>query len=213
MQDFDLFKLIKELGIFTIGSFSIVALLSYLGRTFLVWYIDKSMSLYKNDLSKEVELHKAELMRLTNEVQIKYKLLQEDRIKLIKDLYKLLYEYQNTLNSFISGMNNHTSTESLLAIITNLIEIERRIQSLFETNVIFFSLETATQIKIILDEHRKITLPLFGYIKNKGISSLKDNDEVKDSMNKLNIYNTSQIQPLVYKLQESFRELLGVTQI
>lgn len=88
---------IEQLGIFTIGSVSIVGLVGYLSKIVFEKFLETKINSYKTTLEKELEIFKNELKRKDFEFETKFSKLHIERAKIIKELYRKLKIFHNNL--------------------------------------------------------------------------------------------------------------------
>ncbi|CEG26345.1 hypothetical protein [Bacillus sp. B-jedd] len=103
-------EFIKSLGIFTVGSVTIMTALGFIARSIIVHWLaskaneyksvlDKNLELHKSELQKEAEIFKAVLQKEANEHQIKYNRLHDERAVPIRDLYKKIIRMEDTMKN------------------------------------------------------------------------------------------------------------------
>lgn len=116
---------------------------------------------FKHKLNFETEKFKQELNKATIEHQIRYAKLYEERGRIIKQTYNLLYKLETSLanlTSMFQGPKWTKDTES--DKLTTKLIAELRTQ--LEQNRIFFSADLCDKIEAILAEAHQISVDVYG---------------------------------------------------
>ena len=104
--------ILKNFGIFSVGTISITGLIGYLGKKLIETYLTQRVEKYKADLESESKLqkveldqklenYKAELTRINFEHQIRFSKLHVDRAEAIKELFRRLVRLQDSMESLM----------------------------------------------------------------------------------------------------------------
>lgn len=116
---------------------------------------------FKHKLNFETEKFKQKLNKATIEHQIRYAKLYEERGRIIKQTYNLLYKLETSLanlTSMFQGRKWTKDTES--DKLTTKVIAELRTQ--LEQNRIFFSADLCDKIEAILAEAHQISVEVYG---------------------------------------------------
>lgn len=173
----------------------------------------REMESYKSILNLEIEKHRAELARVTNEHSIKFSRLHVDRAKVIQEFYSMLYSLDTSLKSLLAPFQkagDKTLTEKFDIVIDSF----NSMFPFYFEHKIFFDKEMCVLIENIIKEMRAIIagvniLPIEydhpAYKDREGLINEK-RDFMNESWKKMN----GEINSAKEKLEDSFRELLGV---
>jgi hypothetical protein len=115
---------------------------------------------FRHDLNFEAEKFRHELNTTATEHQIRYSKLYEERGQVIKSIYNLLLELENSLaklTTMFQGPEWTTDTERDKVVTENI----QKLRSYLEQNRIFFSEALCSKIEVILSDAHKITVDMF----------------------------------------------------
>jgi Zn-dependent oligopeptidase len=126
---------------------------------------------FRHNLNFEAEMFRHELNTTATEHQIRYSKLYEERGQVIKAIYNLLLELENSLaklTTMFQGPEWTTDTERDKVVAENI----QKLRSYLEQNRIFFSEALCSKIEAILSDAHKITDDIF---KAKKIEIMNEN--------------------------------------
>jgi Zn-dependent oligopeptidase len=209
----------------------ITAGLVYLAKLIIDKFVESRIDKYKNSLQKdtesfrhnlnfEAEKFRYDLNTLSVEHQIKYSKLYEERGQIIKQIYNLLLDLENSLSNqttLFQGPEWINDTERDKKA-TESIQILR---SQFEQNRIFFSIDLCKKIESIIADSHKITIDMFmakkyeqrnGNYNRQGIDvSEKELLRPIDTWQELDKKVQNDIKSARLNLAQEFRVLIGVS--
>lgn len=175
---------------------------------------------FRHNLSFEAEKFRHELNKTSVEHQIKYSKLYEERGQIIKSIYKLLLELEDTLSNLTTrfqGPDWITDTERDTK--TNESILNLRIH--LEQNRIFFSTELCDKIESILADSHTIRVEMFIAKKDeqrndnynrRGIDlSIEDLLKPSETWRELDEKVQKEIKAARLNLAQEFRLLIGVS--
>jgi hypothetical protein len=195
--------IIKYLGVFTGIGGALIYLFKTLGKHFL----DQNLEIYKIQLIRQLESHKAELEL----INLKQSRLHEKRIETIQELYEKLTEFYLDLDTLISWKN-----------VTNLSEDDIKKQQFEEANKTFdsgskfnryylmnklyFSIEMCAALDEIIKEMRSCQYDLTIQYQWMNLSADLQLNFFKQAKEKLE----KEVPILKEQIETKFREILGV---
>lgn len=190
---------ILNLGIFSIGTASITAVIGFLGK-----------SIFQTYLTKQTETFKSELQRLTNRHQITFSKLHEERAETIKDLYTKLVELESSTRGLVDfghlydkEMEKERSKE--------VVEKSSELYQYCNVNRIYFSEDICKSLDKIHENFGTIIVTYDTYYTfRREILSEEDivfEEERKAEMRKC---IKEEIPVLKNSIEYEFRKLLGV---
>jgi len=115
---------------------------------------------FRHNLNFEAEKFRHELNTTATEHQIRYSKLYEERGQVIKSIYNLLLELENSLaklTTMFQGPEWTTDTERDKVVTENI----QKLRSYLEQNRIFFSEALCSKIEAILSDAHKITVDMY----------------------------------------------------
>lgn len=207
-------KILSEIGIVGIVSGLIVWLIKQLAQMF----IDRSISLYKQELQNKSDQYKAEL----NQVFEKYKSdlafhsqkafkLHDRRLDKIDELYSLLSDFYNdmfTLTTWkiVTGMKDEEVKKQEYDNTMKAGESGNKFLTYYDKNKLYFNSETCKLIDEIIELLKKSHSDFsFKYIFGQ-ISPQMEMENIRQATEKIrNI-----VPELQKKLENNFREIIGV---
>ncbi|RLZ06380.1 hypothetical protein EAH69_13735 [Faecalibacter macacae] len=212
IMDWD--KILSEIGIVTVISGLIVWLIKQLGQMF----IDRNISIYKQELQNKSDLYKAEL----NQVFEKYKSdiafhsqkafkLHDRRLEKIDELYSLLSDFYNdmfTLTTWkiVTGMTKEEINKQSYDNTMKAGESGNKFLSYYDKNKLYFNSETCTLIdeiiQLLKESHSDFS---FKYIFGN-ISPQMEMESIKKATEKIR----RKVPEVKVKLEKNFREIIGV---
>jgi len=188
--------------------------IGFFSKELFKYYLDKSIDKYHLQLNKETESFKHQLQLITQEHQIQYLKLHSDRVEVIKLLYQKLVMLEKAMCSYmaryklIDSFNNEEEKQKLAS------ESAKDFFDYFHLNEIFFDESICSLIKE-MDElysdawnkytfhDTKIAHQIATEDQNYRIERVEDLKNVWDAI-------TKKISPIKKKLENQFRDLLGV---
>ncbi|WP_368502759.1 hypothetical protein AB3N04_00015 (plasmid) [Alkalihalophilus sp. As8PL] len=217
-------EIISNIGFVTVGSVSIIGLISYLVKLMLSSWLERKLDTHRNKLEKETEryrmqidkelqIHRLELEKGAYEHQINYSKLHNDRAEAIKILYVKLTQVHESMKELfnIFQMNGDTpKQEKAKSAATNYNELIK----FYLENLIYFDQETCRLFEAIRDSYKE----LYDEFTNYDIHITHNTDDIATSQEKRKIWIDcwksikNDIPPLQDKLVDEFRRLLGVQQ-
>ena len=196
-------EILKTLGIISIGSFSIVALLGYLTKTMFNKYIQGKTDAYK---------HTLEIIAMEHE--IRFSELHKERAQLIKDIYSKILDFRISVSNFIKYVEAESTPDATRAL-KFLGEKTVALAMTFDPNKIFFSNKLCIQIENLFVEIKSLNINLTSLLKDNSIAELLSNkNNLKSDFLLLTknttVLITTKIDPIKKELEMEFRKLLGV---
>ncbi len=205
-----------------ISTVGLSGIIIYIGKRGIDKALDIGVERFKSSLNKDLENHKTQLLKQTEELkanlqrlslehQIRYSNLHEQRALLIKRIYSLLIELQDSLNYVIRGYESEVNIDKEKNLNT-ADELETKLSLLFQKNGIYFSEAVANTIDEILKFSRGlIGMHLTGvaptFLNKEGeIGGAKTHQEWVE----MSIKVFTDIEDIKKKLQLDFRNILGV---
>ena len=201
-----------------VGSASviIIGLSSWLGKVWASRIYEKErkrheteLKEFQNKLDFKLAEFNSKLDRLSHENKLRFTMLHEQRMTIIKELYSKLVDLQDYINLFVNDIKNGSIKANKEEALINLELLHRSMPDFMNysnTNRIFFSKEIISNIR----EFEAIVM----IIMNMNSTIIKNQDwngqgidkwyEVMDKMTK------NDIPELREKLENEFRDLLGV---
>ncbi|TKC06673.1 hypothetical protein FA048_15830 [Pedobacter polaris] len=207
-------KIMTEIGIVGIISGLIVWLIKQLGQMF----IDKNISLYKQELQNKSDQYKSEL----NQVFEKYKSelafhsqkafkLHDRRLEKIDELYSLLSDFYNdmfTLTTWkiVTGMKDEEVKKQEYDNTMKAGESGNKFLIYYDKNKLYFNSETCKLIDEIIQllkgSHSDFS---FKYIFGQ-VSPQMEIENIKQATEKIR----NKVPEVKTKLENNFREIIGV---
>ncbi|MGH0522467.1 hypothetical protein [Bacillus toyonensis] len=226
-------KWIKSLGVFTLGTASITAIIGYLFKTFFTHVLNKQIEDHKTTLNKQIhenqlalnkqledhkttltrqiEEHKTELQQLTNKHQIIFNKLHENRAETIKNLYSKFVDLENkmiSLTKLFQAVGEKSMEEKANEASSSYWEF----LSFYSVNRIYFSEDLCKLIDKIEAEIRGTLIDTGVYELNK----IKSGPGNNVSLEQMEIWRKNwariekDVPELKNSLEKEFRKLLGV---
>lgn len=196
-------EILRTLGIISIGSFSIVALLGYLTKTLFSKYIQAKTDAYK---------HTLEVIAIEHE--IRFNELHKERAQIIKDIYSKILDFKISVSNFIRYVEAESTPDATRAL--RFIEDKTVALALtYEPNRIYFSNKLCIQIDNLFVEVKSLNINLTSLLKDNSIAEiLSDKNNLKLDFMQLaentTVLITTKIDPIKNELEMEFRKLLGV---
>jgi hypothetical protein len=209
------------LGMFTLGSCTIIGILGFLGKAFINnWFSRKSAShqdnlnqnleLFKANIQNKAELFRAEIQREALEHQVKYSKLHNDRAETIRELYckidRMERSMRDLFNVFELAGDNSKRDKMGVAV-----KDFNDTMDYYSINRIFFSEETCSIIESLRDEINLIYHEFTGYDIHLGLSEIP---EVRNEQRQVwkDCWNTmkEKVPQIKRDLENDFRKQLGV---
>ncbi|QIL75196.1 hypothetical protein [Hymenobacter sp. HDW8] len=175
---------------------------------------------FKNELNFKTEAFKHELQISSTEHQIRYSKLYEERGEIIKLIYNLLLELENSLSdltSMFQGPEWKDDTEKD----DKATESIKKTRNALEVNRIFFSIDLCSKIEFLLSDSQKVIHEMFIAKRleqrnerfNKNRMSLTEEELLKPSKKwiELNEKVQSETKNARMDLAQEFRNLIGVS--
>lgn len=207
-------KILTDIGIVGIISGLLVWLIKQLGQLF----IDKNLSLYKQDLQNKSDLYKSEL----NQVFEKYKAelaflsqkafkLHDRRLEKIDKLYSLLSDFYNdmfTLTTWkiVTGMSDKQIKKQEFENTMKAGETGSKFLSYYDKNKLYFNSDTCKLIdeiiQLLKDSHSDFS---FKYIFAQ-ISPQMEIENIKQATEKIR----NKVPEVKAKIEKNFRDIIGV---
>lgn len=204
-------NLLKSLGFFTIGSFSLVGLIGYIAKGVFDNYLKNKLEEHKNNIILQNEKIKQEYEIEKARSVIKFTKIHEERANLILKLHSLLIEFRQYLTDIYNGDCK-----------INLEEFEIKkdsIISLYRNKKLYFKNKTIIQLNQLIeffDNYSDMIQKKKNYAEmvEKSLQS-----EEKTAPNHEDMYTDvsiiekeirNKIQLVLGGLESSFRETLGI---
>jgi uncharacterized membrane protein YgaE (UPF0421/DUF939 family) len=207
-------KILTDIGIVGIISGLIVWLIKQIGQMF----IDKNISLYKQELQNKSDQYKTEL----NQVFEKYKAelafhsqkafkLHDRRLEKIDELYSLLSDFYNdmfTLTTWkiVTGMSQEEIKKQQFDNTMKAGESGNKFLSYYDKNKLYFNSETCKLIdeiiQLLKESHSDFS---FKYIFGQ-VSPQMEIENVKQATEKIR----NKVPDVKTKLEKNFRDIIGV---
>lgn len=195
-----------------ISAVTTASVMGFLGKAIINRWIDRGKLKFQINLDKQLETHKAELIRTTNELQerlrIEYGSLYNERLTAIKKIYEYLFSIERALQRFSFDPDTIGSDEDLRYVTDFMSYISDRITELDKKiglTLIYFSEDDA---KALLD----IMEPL-----NKLVSQWRKWQQQEDALydtaplvKSIKSCQKGPIRPLLTTIRSNFRKLVGV---
>jgi len=200
---------------------STTGIVVYIGKRIIDKTLDVGVEKYKNSLDRDLETHKATLLKQTEEFkanlqmiglehQIRYTKLHEERGQSMKKLFSLLIELQNKLNYF-TNMFQGPEWSTDVARENEAQEAQRDLFFFFQMNRIYYP-------KMICDEIDEILKLSWHIIVDMSVAKITSANagtgseratalrEWRDANKRV----SSEIESATGKLQDEFKKMLGV---
>jgi hypothetical protein len=213
----DLTKYIITLIFSTVGVGGIIL---YLGKRFIDKALDLAVENYRNTLNRNLESHKADLLRQTEEFkaglkilelehQIKYTKLHEERASSIKNIYSLLIELQTKLSALTTLFQGPEWTQDRKKE-SDARESLDSLKNYFLLNRIYFKQSLCDQIDEILNLSWSIIVDMsvnkskasYHETGPEAVQALKEWQEIDRRV-------TKEINSARLNLENEFRKLIG----
>lgn len=196
----EILKYFLEIGTITGG-------IIYLAKKMFEKWVDSKTLEYQYELDKKIEEFRIEKEQISEQNKVRFSRLHEERLIVIKELYKQIVEVNSILDVYIKKgieFSNACSTypeskiceeqEFVTSIITDYI-------SYSEKNIIYFQEEFANELLKFNDLVYSMMMIISYTIKNKLEFTSDDN---------IVIENFRRNMPLIKRgLEKRFREILG----
>ncbi len=188
------------------------SIIGFVGLELFKMYLNKNVDKYRHQLGKETEIFKQQLKLITQEHQIKYFKLHNDRANIIKKLYRKLNTMETGMRNYMAKYKPDESNNEQLQKLAS--ESTINFLTFFHQNEIFFEPSICLLIKEIDDlcsgawynytfydtkeakDYAKDDIPF----RKERFKALKSSWETIDK----------KIPPVKEKLANQFRNLLGV---
>jgi hypothetical protein len=200
-MDWDFIKeWILSLGVFSFGTASLTAVIGFFGK-----------SLFNTYLTKQIETYKAELQRLTNQHQITFSKLHEERAVVIKELYSKITNLDIKMSNL--GKKYETSNElSMEKKWEQAVNSYYAFAEYYNVNRIYFNVGICKTIDGIISNCNKIFVNIDTYGMNK-VDSSSDFDVKQIEVLYKNWEGIEGIGSLKTELEKEFRNILGVQEV
>ncbi|HJG72156.1 MAG TPA: hypothetical protein K8V55_01365 [Alistipes finegoldii] len=204
--------IIASLGLSTV---TVTSVILFGGKTLVNRWAERGKIKLQKKLDEQLETHKADLIRTTNDLQerlrIEYGSLYKERLEAIKSIYEKLYAIDCFLKKY-RGLPDHNPNilqEELEGIERYLGSIDICIRNLDKevgNALIYFSENDAVQLNHVVEELNKLLQAIInwqanvdeGYYEGKSI-----NKSVEDMKN-------ANIPQAIDSVRRLFRQLIGV---
>lgn len=198
------------------ASIIIIGLSSWLGK---VWATriyeserkkhEQELKEFQNKLDTELAKFNSELDRLSHQNKLRFTMLHEQRMTIIKELYTKLVDLQDYLNIFVVDIKNGGIETNKKEALINYEFLSRCIPDFMNytnSNRIFFSKEIIFNIR----EIEAIIMLIMNM--NKNIIEKQDweNSDIDKWYEVMDMMTKDEIPKFREKLEEEFKELLGV---
>ncbi|MHA4091029.1 hypothetical protein [Bacillus cereus] len=184
---------VVNLGVFSVGTASMTAVIGFFGK-----------SIFQTYLTKQTEAYKSELQRITNQHQITFSKLHADRADTIKELYPMLVKLERSVNSLTVIFKINISAD-VVPDTGEIGENYEKFSDYYMINKIYFSEPICKLIDTINEKFVEVIIKYdtYGYEKSK---------QIKKDLLIQNLKSVEEQIPLLKnKLENEFRILLGVT--
>lgn len=194
--------MVKEILSLVLSATAIVAVLTFLGKIALELMSSSMLESFKMKLQNESELYKSNLSIVAKEHEIKFTNLQEERAKIIKELYVILVDFSDNVRAFVLLIQ--TKNEFNDQFRSQAAHKFYNLLNYFKYNEMYFNENFCNQFEEFMSEAAKI---------NTSIQKV-NLGESEESLNLL--YDnfsrivSERILPLKSKIQNEFRLLIGV---
>lgn len=182
------------------------------GKALVNRWIDRGKLRLQSRLNEQLESHKAELVRTTNELQerlrIEYGSLYNERLTAIKEIYEYLFRIEHQLYGFSFDPDIISSQEELNYVTNFMFKISSIITNLdnkIRLTLIYFSEDDAKELFDIME-------PLNTLV-DQWHKWQQQEDAIYDTAPLLESIKSCQekpIRPLITTIQNKFRKLIGV---
>lgn len=211
-------ELLKQLGIISIGSFTIVGLVGYLTKNLFEKFLETKIDAYKRNLDKELEVFKAELDKQSYEFQVKFSNLHVERAQLTKELYKKLKDFYGKMKRVHRYANMlpppKLNDEIEVKLLTELRDSYIALSETFEENKIIFSKSISGKLSELTSSywnHEFIYQKVRIY---EHMQEIDKSEELKTETEKrykeLYEIHYDRIPGILVNIEDEFRRLLGV---
>lgn len=185
-------ELIKTLGYFGFSVTAISLVLTYLVR-----------KLTEQQLQKDIESFRSDLVRENEKNRIQYTILQERRALVIRKMYQLLERFDFSARDLINPIQlGSTEPEEKRRERTSL--NARDFFTYYSEHKIYLDKETCNIIDTINDKYHRISIDF--QFKDKIIPEKPENDLWLKSWKSL----TEEIPPMRENLEDIFRKIIGI---
>ena len=195
-------EVLKTLGYFSIGITAFIAIITFLGKKLIDWYLKKETNKFQSQLDKDLKLFEAGLKDSSTKYQITFSNLHTKRAEIITELYELIVNIETSLGMYI--MIKDTNGELERNVFENLKAIKDKY---FKTDI-YFTDDTNKKIMFLMNT---IVDVLANYTSHK---FNKDDEKNKDENRQLlrDAHNAfaNKMPELKNDLKNEYRKLLGV---
>lgn len=202
----DILTILRDLGIFTIGTISVVSVIGYITKSIFNNYLDKRVELYKNELLRENENFRAELERKNTEHQIKFSTLHADRINAIKTLHSSFAELRQELIKYNKDTEKHNLDYEQNPVFLKMNEVH----NIFIVNKIYFSEELAKKIEAFVGTFSVTASLAVFFSKNRDKWLLVRKTEPEKELQQKEFIDLLDESKILLELENEFRNIIGV---
>lgn len=205
-----MYELLQNIGVFTVA----LGLIAWVFRSLGMQYLNKNLELHKSELDKNVREFQHELdTSLESERNqfklefIKYSRIHEERLKIIRELYKHLVNLHRSmkeLTQLLWPSTGEAKEERRKRVIDQAIESLDSFENYYTYEKIMFNEETCKLIDEVLKEFSEsFRLNTFEERWGPGDKAMKDfKEESADIINQ-------KIPKILSNLENEFREQIG----
>lgn len=191
------------------------AIIVFGGKTLVNWWTERGKIKLQKKLDEQLETHKADLVRTTNDLQerlrIEYGSLYKERLDAIKGIYEKL----SIIDRFLQSYNGLPETATLL-LDEDVLDIDRQLGSIAAclknlddqvgSALIYFSENDANKLSHIVVELNKLSRAIFG-LQADIDEGFYDGSMVNNSVAEM---KKADIPQAIDSVRRLFRQLIGV---
>lgn len=195
-----------------ISAVTTASMMGFLGKAIINRWIDRGKLKLQKKLDKQLETHKADLVRTTNALQerlrIEYGSLYKERLTAIKEIYEYLFRIDRKLQDFSFDPDIIGSEEEKGYVLDFMYKITGTIAELDQKiglTLIYFAEDDAKALLDIMEPLNKLVGQWHKWQQQEDV--LYDTAPLVKSIKSC---QKGPIRPLLTTIQNKFRELVGV---
>lgn len=189
------------------------AIVAFGGKVLVNWWIDRGKLKLQKKLDGQLETHKAELVRTTNELQerlrIEYGSLYQERLNAIKIIYTRLFEIELQIREFSPTSPAISCQEELDDVCTRSKALASSIKKLdmrIGLSLIYFTEYNAATLLSLMEQLKKFIQAYNEWMHDEMQYAC---DPIYHALKEL---KSAQTQKQLQTIRGNFRKLVGVTE-
>lgn len=188
------------------------AIIVFGGKTLVNWWVERGNIKLQKKLDEQLETHKADLERTTNDLQerlhIEYGSLYNERLTAIKEIYEDLYRIERELQGFSFDSDFIGSQEGLdyvTGFMRKITGIIKKLDNKIGLTLIYFSEDDAKALLNTMAQLNKL---------NKEWNKWNNQEDAINNtallVKSIKTCKTGPIRDLLQTIRSNFRKLVGV---